>query len=756
MNHNQLAVLLVTALCASIVNGALGYGFSSITMPIALLFLTNRVLNPAMVLIELVVNANTLFVNRGSVAHIWKRVAPILLGILPGVLVGSYFLFRISPEWVKLATYVALLPLILLQAGGIRRPIGRERAVGLPFGAGVGLLYSATTISGPPLAVMLNNQGYVKQEFRAALGLIRTAEALCTAVAYCFLGLYSAQSFRILATIVPSVVVGIPLGSLLIRKMDPEMFRRICMSFDAWIVGFGLSKVALALHLASGPAGYAPLAAAGGIDAVLLARFFIKRGALKAGKPPAFVVAAVLVALPALSARAQVASSTATLTEEQRLDRLEQQVQSLQDRVSAGQRAHSLRLTPPGQLTAQQNEPAGEATAGRSGFALRSDDGDFLIRFEGLLEVDGRFYTGRGDNPASYTPAVDASGQAPADGGFLLRRVRPILAGTLYHDFDFFFQPDFGQNTAAIYDAYFDVKPWSAANLRVGKFKTPLGVERLQTDSYLIFAERGLTADLIPQRDVGAELYGGFWGNAATYQASVTNGTADGAFTPDSPANNSKDVTARVFAQPFKNGGFAPLRGLGVGLAGSYDADNTAVPTYKTAAGQEQFFSYASATAFSGERIHWVPQANYYWGPLGLWGEYAQTSQVARTGSFKTRLTNDAWQVAASWVLTGEDATYTGVVPSKNFDARAGTWGAWELAARLQQLQVDPRTFSLGFASSATSASRATAYTVGLNWYLNKFVKFVADYEETWFEGGNGAVSRPIERVIDVRWQIGF
>ena len=127
---------------------------------------------------------------------------------------------------------------------------------------------------------------------------------------------------------------------------------------------------------------------------------------------------------------------------------------------------------------------------------------------------------------------------------FLLRRVRPILSGTLYHDFDFFLQPDFGGNTAAIYDAYFDVKPSTFVNLRVGKFKLPLGLERLQTDSYLTFAERGLTADLIPQRDTGLELYGGFFGNALTYQAAFTNGEADGAFQPDSDTNNAKEGTS--------------------------------------------------------------------------------------------------------------------------------------------------------------------------------------------------------------------
>ena len=95
---------------------------------------------------------------------------PIIVGLIPGILIGSYLLTRANPGVLKFWTYVVLLPLILSQAAGYRRPIHAERAAGVPLGLGVGVLYSTTTISGPPLALMFNNQGVEQNEFRAALG----------------------------------------------------------------------------------------------------------------------------------------------------------------------------------------------------------------------------------------------------------------------------------------------------------------------------------------------------------------------------------------------------------------------------------------------------------------------------------------------------------------------------------------------------------------------------------------------------------
>src|SRR5947199_6026874 len=182
-------VLAAIALLAAFVNGAIGYGFSSLTVPIALVFLTNRVLNPAIVLVEIFLNLYVLFINRDGIPAVWRRVFPILVGLLPGIAIGAVVLASLQPGWIKLGTYTVILPLILIQAAGWRRPVRSTWLLGLPFGTGLGILYSVTTISGPPLAILFNNQGLVKNEFRAGLALVRVAESSVTALVYYQLGL---------------------------------------------------------------------------------------------------------------------------------------------------------------------------------------------------------------------------------------------------------------------------------------------------------------------------------------------------------------------------------------------------------------------------------------------------------------------------------------------------------------------------------------------------------------------------------------
>jgi uncharacterized protein len=268
-----LFVLAMTSLGAATVNGALGYGYSSISVPIALLVVAGRVLNPALVIIEVVVNLYALAINWRHVHRVARRVVPLSIGLVPGVIAGALLLGHVSTTNAKLTAYAVLLPLILVQAAGLRFPLRNERAASVPLGAGVGVLYGLTTISGPPLALFWNNQGLQKDDFKVALALVRSIESVCALAAYAYLGLLTAESASLLPWLAPGVLIGFPFGHWLIRRVGVETFRRVCMSFDAYLVSFGLARVLTTVGVTPALA-YQLLVATALIDARLLWSYF--------------------------------------------------------------------------------------------------------------------------------------------------------------------------------------------------------------------------------------------------------------------------------------------------------------------------------------------------------------------------------------------------------------------------------------------------------------------------------------------------
>lgn len=272
-----LEILTLVALVAAIINGAIGYGFSTLTVPVALLYHTSRVLNPALVLTEIVLNTLAVVLNFRSVRRVFFRVLPMALSSLPGVVLGSLALKAASTDGLRFATYLILLPLVLLQAAGVRRPLPSGLRVDVPMGFGIGVLYACTTISGPPLGLLFNNQGLERDDFRSALSLFRITESLATGVMYALLSLYTPAAIGLSLGILPCVLIGIPLGRLLLNKLEPESFRRICMAFDAWLISFGLSRLLRAQGGVLSRIAYAPLLVVVLLTAVLLYRYFRSR-----------------------------------------------------------------------------------------------------------------------------------------------------------------------------------------------------------------------------------------------------------------------------------------------------------------------------------------------------------------------------------------------------------------------------------------------------------------------------------------------
>lgn len=424
----------------------------------------------------------------------------------------------------------------------------------------------------------------------------------------------------------------------------------------------------------------------------------------------------------------------------------EEQYQALDQKVRVLERKWELDQ----EQAAAKAKDAPVFTAGKDGFSLKSADGSYQLKIRGYLQGDGRFFA---DDKERGNPDT-----------FLLRRVRPILEGTVGKYFDFRIMTDFGGGTATVQDAYLDAHPWTWGKLRVGKYKPPVGLERLQSGSELLFVERGLPTNLVPNRDVGVQLHGDVLDGAFSYALGAFNGVADGG-SGDLDNNDSKEFAGRLFAQPFKNFSYEVLQGFGIGLAGTYGDQRGStgtpfLPTLRTQ-GQQAFFTYradgtaAGTTVANGIHSRFAPQGYYYYGPFGLLWEYVKSYQRVQRDKTHATLDNDAWQVAASYVLTGENASYRSVSPAQPFDLEKGTWGAFEIAARYGELNIDKKAFPF-FADPTRAARVAESWGLGLNWYLNRNVKFQLNYEQTDFTGGSSKGERPKERAILSRFQVSF
>ncbi|MEZ4361498.1 MAG: sulfite exporter TauE/SafE family protein [Kofleriaceae bacterium] len=234
-------VLMATSAVASGVNGALGYGFSSIMVPVSLTMISGRLLNPALVLLEVVLNLYSLFLHRGSVRGVWPRVRPILAGLLPGVIVGGLAFGLISAQLLKASTYALILPMVALQSFSLRWRVRSEPRWGVPFGFGLGTLYATTTVSGPPLALYFTNLGLVQDEFRAALAVVRVVESITTLVMYALVGALSSSGFALAGSFLPVVLIGLAVGRRLVSRIDRASFGRFCMRLDAALVTVGLA-----------------------------------------------------------------------------------------------------------------------------------------------------------------------------------------------------------------------------------------------------------------------------------------------------------------------------------------------------------------------------------------------------------------------------------------------------------------------------------------------------------------------------------
>jgi phosphate-selective porin OprO/OprP len=457
-------------------------------------------------------------------------------------------------------------------------------------------------------------------------------------------------------------------------------------------------------------------------------------------------------AAPASAAPATPAPAASSPDLERRLDEIDQRSRIVERKLELAQEA-----------AARKDGP--RVITGERGFGIGDADRQYEIKLSGLLQVDGRRIFGS-DDP-TLRDKTDT---------FLVRRARLYFDTTVLGLVDARIMPDFGNNTVALLDAYADLHPTAWLRLRVGKFKPPIGLERLQTDAYVPLPERALDSNLSAQRDVGAELWGDILNAAIHYELVWLNGNADGTLN-DIDDEHAKTYGGRLFLRPFQLGdlhagdlgfGFAFETGneKGSSTVTNGAASNTWLPTFKSVS-QNTIYTYISNTTDPTQTVfashHHTrinPQLYYYYGPFGLLAEWVHEYQEVGKGATVGAVNNQAGHVTVSVAIGGENS-YDGVRPKAPANWATKDIGAIELVVRYGWLDTD----NLGFLDSAyadpsKSVTKAKEWAFGANWWLNRNIKLYAMWGHTAFDGGAGTTKavtdRPTENVGIARVQVAF
>lgn len=448
-----------------------------------------------------------------------------------------------------------------------------------------------------------------------------------------------------------------------------------------------------------------------------------------------------------LTATAFTVSLAAAPVDSAELQVLRDQVQALQQQLKV--LARQIELKEEAATAAALTTP--KITVNDKGVTLASADAANSLKIRGLAQLDHRLFFNDG---------------GIVNNAFVLRRARLILEAQFAKNFTFQIVPEFGGSAVSIVDANLGVTVSPALLFKLGRLKAPVGLELLQSDSWTFFNERSIVTNLVPNRDLGITAGGDLLGGRLNYTVGVFNGVADAASTTNTDFDNEKDFSGRVFVSPFKNDAGSAVQGLSFGLSCSYGRQKTAAGRttgYRTD-GQQTFFSYLGTTIADGPTWRVSPQLDYRNGSLGVISEYVLSTVNVRPSATgpKVELQNKGWQLAAGYVLTGEDSSYNGVVPATNFDFSKGTWGAFEVVGRYANVKIDGAAFPL-YASPAASAQGASSVGLGLNWYLGKTVVFKIDYYQTAFDFAAGAPASPTtpalrqdEKSFITRFQIAF
>jgi phosphate-selective porin OprO/OprP len=369
----------------------------------------------------------------------------------------------------------------------------------------------------------------------------------------------------------------------------------------------------------------------------------------------------------------------------------------------------------------------------KNGFYLETPDKKFNLKMGGRVHADMRLY----------------NNGHPENNEFLLNRARIYLAGTLYKYLDFKVEADFGKGESELRDGFINVNYVSYAQVKMGQYKVPFGLERLTSSNHIDFVERSLPIDnLTPDRDLGIMVHGAY----APFGLSYGLGIFNGARANERETDDHKDVALRVGASPFHAKGPFLIKGLHLGFSTTYGEQEMTFPDDKDSfwnkgkletAGDTKFFEFANGVTHDGTRKRLGTELAWILGPMTLKGEWMRVDLKDLKNPVGERhdLSMKGGYVSLSYFLTGEEqqfdvsqAIFKRIKPKRIFDPSKGLWGAIQLAGRYEYLDLSDGFFDHGYANSTRYTDGAKGGTFGINWYLNEMVRIMLNYNHIEFD----------------------
>ncbi len=353
----------------------------------------------------------------------------------------------------------------------------------------------------------------------------------------------------------------------------------------------------------------------------------------------------------------------------------------------------------------------------KDGLRFKSEDGNFEAHLGGRYQGNYRVVEDFADSISGPTDTF------PRRTGFYTRAARLEIDGTVYKDWEFKVQGDWGLGTSVLQDGFVGFKRWKEFSLRLGQFKEPFSMEQLNTLLFLPMAERTTGDRLVPARDLGVMAHGKLLNDIVGYQIAYFNG--DGANrTALGDVEQEKDFAVRLEVWPLKTTDFA-LKDMRLGAAATFgNHDDAALGDIRTRQTETRVIDMDGTTVLDGGRNRVGVEFQLPFESFGLEAEWYRVGMDLREGAVSEEIDFTQWYATLAWMVTGEKMKFgQRVRPAKNFLDKGGL-GAIQLALRYGRFTADGDLMSSGFtvpktATLNTTTRRVDEWSFAANWYPN-------------------------------------